>query len=275
MELQGRVAIVTGGGSGIGSALGRALTEAGAKVVLADLDGPRVRAVVEELGRAATVSCMAVETDVTGTAAIAGLIATARDAYGPVDAYFANAGVFGSGGVGDEEGWAGAIEVNLMAHVRAARLLVPDWIERGGGYFVSTASAAGLLTQVGLAPYATTKHAALGFAEWLAVTYGGRGVRVSCVCPMGVDTPLLQNGLEGQGEGRLGARVVAAAGAVLTPEEVAAAVIEGILAERFLLLPHPEVLDLYRRKADDYERWIAGMQRLRAGTESGTAEAPA
>jgi NAD(P)-dependent dehydrogenase (short-subunit alcohol dehydrogenase family) len=156
-----------------------------------------------------------------------------------------------------------------MAHVRAAEAVLPAWLERGEGYFVTTASAAGLLTQVGLAPYAVTKHAAVGFAEWLAVTYGDRGIRVSCLCPMGVETAMYTAGLEAEGEEALGARVVAGAGKILSPDEVADAVLAGVAAERFLILPHPEVLDFYRHKGADYDGWIEGMQRLQAHHQEG------
>ena len=142
-------------------------------------------------------------------------------------------------------------------------MLVPGWLERGAGYFVVTASAAGLLTQIGVAPYAVTKHAAVAFAEWLSVTYGDRGIHVSCLCPMGVDTPMARSGME-----TAAMASVTAAGAMLTPEDVAAAVIEGLAEERFLILPHPEVLEYFRRKASDYDRWLGGMRRLRQASES-------
>jgi NAD(P)-dependent dehydrogenase (short-subunit alcohol dehydrogenase family) len=146
----------------------------------------------------------------------------------------------------------------VRAHIVAARLLVPGWLERGGGCFVVTASAAGLLTQIGVAPYAVTKHAAVAFAEWLSVTYGDRGIHVACVCPMGVATPMLEAGM-----GTAAAASVRGSGDVLAPDDVAAAVVDGLAAERFLILPHPEVLEFFRRKASDYDRWLAGMQRLR------------
>ena len=150
-----------------------------------------------------------------------------------------------------------------MAHVYAARELVPRWLERGSGYFLTTASAAGLLTQIGSAPYAVSKHAAVAFAAWLSVTYGARGVRVSCLCPMAVDTPLLHAG-ENSGDpmGATATAVVKAAGQVLTPEECAEIVVAGLREEHFLILPHPEVLEFYRRKGSDYDRWLAGMRRL-------------
>jgi NAD(P)-dependent dehydrogenase (short-subunit alcohol dehydrogenase family) len=260
VEIAGRVAIVTGGGGGIGGALARQLVAAGAKVLVADLDGDAAAAVVDSLG--AEGAAVAVEADVSQVAEIEGLIGRAEAELGPVGLYFANAGVIGGSDLSDDDDWARTIEINLLAHVRAARLLVPLWLERGEGYFIATASAAGLLTQIGNAPYAVTKHGAVALAEWLSVTYGSRGIRASCLCPMGVDTKMLNAGLDDSSSDGLGARVVAAAGDVLSPEEVAEKVLETVAAERFLVLPHPEVLEFYRRKGSDYDRWIAGMRRL-------------
>ncbi len=196
-------------------------------------------------------------------------IARAEQAFGPVDLYCANAGIGGGLGLDTtDEDWDRAFAVNVHAHVYAARELVPAWLERGRGYFLSTASAAGLLTQIGSAPYAVTKHGAVAFAEWLRVTYGDRGIGVSCLCPMAVDTPLLNAGFEsGDPQGAIATQVVKAAGATLTPEEVATIVVAGLRDERFLILPHPEVLDYFRYKGTDYDRWIGGMQRLRASFE--------
>jgi NAD(P)-dependent dehydrogenase (short-subunit alcohol dehydrogenase family) len=264
MEVEGKVAIVTGAGGGIGGAISRALAEAGAKVVVADLDGAAAEATAAEIEAVRPGAAVAAAADVADSVAIEGLLRTAEESFGPLDLYFANAGVIEGGGLADEAHWGRALEVNVMAHVRAAEAVLPAWLERGEGYFVTTASAAGLLTQVGLAPYAVTKHAAVGFAEWLAVTYGDRGIRVSCLCPMGVETAMYTMGLEAEGDEALGARVVAGAGKILSPDEVAAAVLAGIGAESFLILPHPEVLDFYRRKGIDYDGWIKGMQHLRA-----------
>jgi NAD(P)-dependent dehydrogenase (short-subunit alcohol dehydrogenase family) len=160
--------------------------------------------------------------------------------------------------------WDAILNVNVRAHVIAARQLVPGWVERGEGYFVSTASAAGLLSQIGDAPYAVTKHAAVAFAEWLSITYGDAGVRVSCLCPMGVRTPLLLGGLELAGNEGVGARVVQASGTLLEPGDVAGDVVDAMRDERFLVLPHPEVLEYLRHKGSDYDRWLAGMRRLQA-----------
>ncbi|MFG3620530.1 SDR family oxidoreductase [Nocardia sp. NPDC047654] len=264
MEISGKVAIVTGAGAGIGAALAARLVAAGARVVLADLDEASAARVAEPLGPGA----VAVGGDVAQEVVIRTLIERAEREFGPVDAYFANAGIGGGAGLDStDEQWAAALEVNVLAHVRAARLLVPGWLARGGGYFVATASAAGLLTQLGSAPYAVSKHAAVGFAEWLSVTYGDRGVRVSCVCPMGVDTRLLHGGLvppEHAAEAELAVKAVTSAGAVLSPEEVAEIVLAGVADERFLILPHPEVLKMYRHKGSDYDRWLDGMRRFQA-----------
>jgi NAD(P)-dependent dehydrogenase (short-subunit alcohol dehydrogenase family) len=231
-------------------------------VVVADVDEDGAEAVAASIGdKTRTVGAGA---DVASTDAVRTLIALAETRYGPVDLYFANAGIGGVQGLGAEDAdWARAIDVNVLAHVRAARLLLPGWLERGSGYFVTTASAAGLLTQIGAAPYSVTKHAAVAFAEWLSITYGEQGVGVSCLCPMGVNTNMLNEGLESADDATaLGARVVAAAGEVLEPEVVAARVLEAIAAETFLILPHGQVLEFFQRKANDYDRWLRGMRRL-------------
>jgi len=260
MKVKGKVAIVTGGGGGIGASLAAALLAEGASVLVADLDGERARAAISGLTKSRAI---ALSLDVTDSTALAAAIGTAEQELGPVDLFFANAGVASGAGLGEAAAWDVSIEVNLMAHVRAAQLLVPRWLERGGGYFVATASAAGLLTQIGSAPYAATKHAAVGFAEWLAVTYGERGIRVSCVCPMGVRTPMLESGFDAtEPAGSVAVRTVTAAGAVLGADEVADEIVRAIDEERFLVLPHPEVLDYFQRKGGDYERWLDGMRRL-------------
>src|SRR3954447_3623103 len=193
MELNGRVAVVTGGASGIGRALARRVAADGARVVVADIDGDGAGAVASAIGDVA----VGVRCDVSLDADVGALINRAEDAFGPVDVFFANAGIgSGSGLDADDAVWEASWGVNVSAHVLAARRLVPGWVERGEGYFVSTASAAGLLSQIGDAPYSVTKHAAVGFAEWLSLTFGDRGVRVSCLCPMGVNTAMLNAGLE-------------------------------------------------------------------------------
>jgi NAD(P)-dependent dehydrogenase (short-subunit alcohol dehydrogenase family) len=180
-----------------------------------------------------------------------------------VDLFCANAGVAIGGDPVETPDvvWDRALAVNVRSHVLATRLLLPGWLERGEGYFVSVASAAGLLTQIGSAPYAVSKHAAVAFSEWLSVTYGDRGVRVSCVCPMGVRTAMLEPGHDGALD-ELGSRVVREAAPVLEPEQVAELVVGAIDDERFLVLPHPDVLTYFQRKAGDYERWLTGMRRL-------------
>ena len=261
MDIAGTVAVVTGAASGIGAALAGRLVGAGARVVAVDLDGAAAQRVADEIG------AVAVGGDVSDPSVIAAAVEKAESEYGPVDLYFANAGIPGGLGLdAPDERWALAWDVNVMAHVRAAQLLVPKWLERGGGYFVATASAAGLLTQIGSAPYAVTKHAAVGFAEWLSVTYGDRGVRVSCLCPMGVDTPLLKAGFDDREQ--LAARAVTTSGAVLSPDVVADLVLAALDEERFLILPHPEVLTFYRNKGSDYDRWIGGMRRYQASLQA-------
>jgi NAD(P)-dependent dehydrogenase (short-subunit alcohol dehydrogenase family) len=250
MDLNEKVVVVTGGASGIGKALAQRFAEEGARVVIADLRG------AEEAGD--QVGGIGVTCDVSDEADVGRLIDRAEQEAGPVDLFAANAGV---GGGMMLDGFESALGVNVMQHVYAARRLVPGWVERGEGYFLSTASAAGLLTQIGSAAYSVSKHGAVAFAEWMAVTYGDAGVRVSVLCPMGVNTPMLTGGEEGE----QAAAVVSAAGAILEPEQVADEVMDAIRAERFLIVPHPEVLTFFQRKASDYERWLAGMRRLQAG----------
>jgi NAD(P)-dependent dehydrogenase (short-subunit alcohol dehydrogenase family) len=265
MELSGRTFVITGGASGIGKAMAqRFAREAAHGIVVADLDAEGAERVAAELpAQAIGVGC-----DVSDDAAVGALIERAEDEFGQIDVFCANAGI-GTGSALDapDEVWTRVLDVNLLAHVYAARRLVPGWVERGEGYFVSTASAAGMLAQIGDVTYSVSKHAAVAFAEWLAITYGAQGLRVSCLCPMGVDTPLVRGGLELEGPEGLGARVVAAAGALLPPEQVADDVVAAMREERFFILPHPEVGEFYRRKGDDHGRWLRGMQRLQAQVE--------
>lgn len=265
MEIAGKVAVITGAAGGIGAALAEALLAKGARVVITDLDAERLEATRARLADErdddarddAEDGIAALAGDAADEAHIAALIALAQERFGPVDIYAANAGVGVGADLGDEAAWHAGLDVNLMAHVRAARALVPGWVERGEGYFVSTASAAGLVTQLGSATYAVSKHAAVAFSEWLAVTYGAQGVRVSCLCPMGVDTNLLT---ETGGASAVARQAVLRSGEVLTPARVADDVLAAMAAETFLVLPHPQVLAMHQGKAADRDRWITGMQ---------------
>lgn len=263
MNLDGKISIITGAGGGIGGALAAAFVDAGARVVLSDLNSQPIDELAAQLNERVTGSALAIAGDVSQTDHIVELVSAAEEAFGPVDVYCANAGL--GGGVGldaAEEEWERFHQVNVMAHVRAARVLVPQWVERGRGYFVSTASAAGLLTQIGSATYSVTKHGAVAFAEWLSVTYGNQGVAVSCLCPMGVNTAMLAGGTESDDDVRRNAaRSVTQAGQVLEPREVADVVVEAMAQETFLILPHPDVAEFVRRRADDRDRWLAGMRR--------------
>lgn len=258
MNLDHRVCVVTGGASGIGAALCRAMGAASARVVVTDLDLDGAETVAREVGG------VAFRADVSSSRDLVALVAHVEQRVGPIDLFCSNAGIaLGGGAEVPDEDWDRIWSVNVMAHVRAARLLVPDMLRRGQGYLVNVASAAGLLTQLGAAPYAVTKHAAVAFAEWLSVTYGDRGIRVSCVCPLGVDTPMLRSA---------GAGIDALLRPdAITAEQAAAAILEGIAREEFLILPHPQVREYLRRKWDDTERWLAGMRRLRGQLESGEA----
>jgi NAD(P)-dependent dehydrogenase (short-subunit alcohol dehydrogenase family) len=260
MHLSRRVVVITGGAGGIGSALARRFVAEGvAGLVVADLDAA---AASEMAARLATAGAPAVGVgvDVTEEEQVRDLVAGAERRYGRVDVFCSNAGVaVGEGLAATDAAWQRAWEVNVLAHVYAARAVLPGMLERGEGYLLQTCSAAGLLTAVGDATYTATKHAAVGLAEWLAITYGDRGIRVSALCPQGVRTPMLNDGLA---TGHLGARIVAASGAILEPDEVADAVVAGMAAERFLILPHPEVHGYAERKATDPDRWLASMRGL-------------
>lgn len=264
MRLDGRVAVVTGGAGGIGAALCRRFAaEGAAAVVVADLDAAAAEQVAAGIGPVA----LGLGVDATDEAAVRELVGTVEQRYGRIDLFCANAGVAtGAGLEAPTADWERAWRVNVLAHVHAARAVLPGMLDRGEGYLLQTCSAAGLLTAVGDAPYTTTKHAAVGLAEWLAITYRDRGIRVSALCPQGVQTPMLADGLA---EGHLGARVTAASGRVLTAEQVADVVVAGLAEERFLILPHEEVATYARRKAEDPDRWLGGMRsmarRLRGG----------
>lgn len=268
MQIEGVVVVITGAGSGIGRSLASAFAASGASVVVGDIDVAGANETAKMVRSVGGVA-VGVGADASTTAGIDALILLARNEFGPVDVFVANAGIIGAPGMGDDESdWDRIIDVNLRAHIRAAKVLVPEWLERGSGYFVAVASAAGLLTQIGAAGYSVTKHAAVGFAEWLSITYGDRGIGVSCVCPMGVDTPLL-TGLSESSDpaARMAAAAVTTAGEVVDPERVADLTVEAVRAGRFLVLPHPAVLDMYRQKGSDYERWITGMRRYQSSLE--------
>src|SRR6478735_6664596 len=261
MELPDKVAVVTGGASGIGRALALRFAAEGARgVVVADLNGDGAERVAAEIGDGA----LPFECDVTDPGHADALIGAAESAFGPVDLFCANAGVAVGTDLATPAEWDLAFGVNVRAHIVAAERLLPGWLERGHGYFLTTASAAGIASQIGSAPYAVTKHAAVAFAEWLSITYGARGVGISCLCPMGVATAMLD-----QGGDQLGFRVVKEAAPVLDPAEVAQAVVDGVRAEQFLILPHPEVLEFFRHKAADYDRWLRGMRRLQVRVTAG------
>lgn len=250
MDLKDKIIVITGAASGIGAAMARRFAEAGARhVVCADRDLAGAQAVAADIGGTAAQTDVSVEADITA------LIETVENDIGPIDLFVSNAGIIMSGGaeVPDEE-WQKIWDINVLAHIRAARVMVPKMLARGGGYMLNTASAAGLLAQIGSAPYSVTKHAAVSFAEWLAITHGGEGLKVSVLCPQGVETAMTAN---------IDTSTVAADG-MISAEAVAQITLEGIEEERFLILPHPEVADYIKQKGSDPERWITGMQRWQA-----------
>lgn len=262
MDLEGKHVVVTGAAGGIGKALAERFNAAGANVVLADIDEPGVLAIAAGLNARRSGSALGIRADIGTEVGNLALIQGAKARFGPIDLFFANAGV----GVGTdletpEAVWQTAFNINTHSHRWAAKHLLPDWLARGQGYFCSTASAAGLLSQIGSAPYSVTKHAAVSFAEWLSITYGDRGIRVSCLCPQGVNTKMLH---AGDALGASSTNVVKASGVVLEPVDVAEVALAAIGAETFLILPHPEVLMFLQRKTGDYDRWLAGMRRLQA-----------
>ncbi len=255
MELRDAVVVVTGGASGIGAAMARRFAHEGARsVVVVDRDLRATQSVADEIDGVAELA------DVTDVIALNGLVDRTLAREGQIDLFCSNAGIATGVGLDDPDGvWQRAFDVNLMSHVYAARAVLPGMLERGRGWLLNTASAAGLLTSPGDAPYAVTKHGAVALAEWLAVTYSGRGIGVSVLCPMGVATPLLMDPLAA---GDPGAQAVAASGEILTAEQVADTVVAGLADERFLILPHPQVGTFWAQKASDPDRWLAGMRRL-------------
>ena len=254
MNLHDAGVVITGGGGGIGGALARRFAAEGARVMVADLDGDAAERVAREVGGAAVAGDVASETGVEE------LVSRAKAELGEIDLFCANAGVAPHGGPeAPEDVWARAWDANVMAHVRAAKLLLPEWLVRGRGHFLATVSAAGLLTMLGSAPYSVTKHGALAFAEWLSATYRHRGITVQAICPQGVRT----NMLAGTGTG---GQLLMAASAI-EPAQVADEVMKGLADGRFLILPHPEVAEYYATRATQPDRWIGGMNKLQQKIE--------
>jgi NAD(P)-dependent dehydrogenase (short-subunit alcohol dehydrogenase family) len=254
MPVQGQRVVVTGAGHGIGRALATRLAAEGARVVVNDLDAAAATRVADEIGGHAIAGDAASEAGVTA------LVDAARHHLGGIDIWFANAGIDrGEGLHASEADWAAALDVNVLAHVRAARLLVPEWLERGAGRFVVTASAAGLLTMLGSPTYSVSKHAAVAFAEWLSATYRHRGVVVQAICPQGVRTRMLDNA------GPL--QELLSHDTAIAPEDVAEAMWQALTDDRFLVLPHPEVAGYYANRAAQTDRWLAGMNKLQRRLE--------
>lgn len=263
MELSSKHVVVTGAASGIGRACARRFAAEGARVVVADLSLEPAQSVASEIGG------LAVQTDVGKQADIIRLVERAREEGGPIDLFFSNAGVPGPAGGPDapDDELQLTYEVNVMAHVWAARAVLPEMLGRGEGYLLSTASAAGLLTQVSAMAYSITKHAAVALAEWLAITYADAGIKVSCLCPQAVRTPMLDVALQDP----VGAAPLLAGG-LIEPDDVAGAVVDGLREERFLILPHAEVANYMAIKGTQHERWLKGMRRLvRSAREQATS----
>ncbi len=251
MDIAGKIVVVTGGASGIGRSLCERFAAEGARgVVVSDINAEGVEKVRNSI--AGKTQALGLVTDVSVESDVQALVARALEVFGHIDLFCSNAGIFTPGGeeVSNEQ-WQRIWEVNVMAHIYASRAVLPGMLARGEGYLLNTASAAGLLNQIGSAPYGVTKHAAVGFAEWLAITYGGQGIKVSVLCPQAVRTEMTAGGTGAAG-----------VDGMLEPEQLAQTVIETLATERFLVLPHPEVLTYMQRKTSDYDRWIGGMRRL-------------
>lgn len=250
MELKDKIVVVTGGGNGIGKAMAIRFHEEGAKaVVVADLDGDAAREVASGIGG------LGVQLDVSQEADVAGLVDRVEDEIGPIDLFCSNAGVSCLSNLSTPvEDWQRLWEINVMSQIYAARAVVPRMIERGGGYLLNTASAAGLLNQIGSGAYGVSKHASVAFAEWVSLTHAHDGIKVSVLCPQAVQTAMIAD--------RAAETLSAAVDGVLTPDEVAEAVVAGLKHESFLILPHPQVRDYMQRKTSDYDRWLKGMNRL-------------
>ena len=266
MELRDRVAVVTGGGGGIGEGLCRAFAAEGARaVVVADIDGDAAERVAKDIDAAAEggTRALGLEADAGSEPDVIALVARTEEEFGPVDLFCANAGIIAVGGVEvADEVWERMWRVNVASHIYAARAVLPAMLARGEGYLLHTASAAGLLTQLGSAPYSVTKHAVVGLAEWLAITHGDSGVRFSCLCPQAVATAMAGGARASVGD--TGVESTAGRDGILSPDQVAATVVEGLREERFLILPHPEVATYEQRRAGDRERWLRGMRRVQA-----------
>ncbi|MDH3678536.1 MAG: SDR family oxidoreductase [Acidimicrobiia bacterium] len=252
MELNDRVAVITGGSGGIGRAMGKAFLDEGARtVVLADLDPTGVARAADELG------CVGRACDVTDESDVQALVEATLDSYGPIDLFASNAGAGAEGVLTDaaNDQWQFQWDLHVMAHLYAARAVLPSMLARGEGYLLNTASAAGLLAAIGSGPYTVTKAAAVKLAEFLAITHGDDGIRVSVLCPQGVNTAMAPKSLgDGQTDG------------IIEPDALARVVVDAVREERFHILPHPEVGEYIKRKADDPDRWLRGMRRLRART---------
>jgi NAD(P)-dependent dehydrogenase (short-subunit alcohol dehydrogenase family) len=277
MEITGKVAVVTGGASGAGRALALGLAQRGAAgVAVCDIDAEGAAKVAGEI-EAAGGRALALRADLTREADVQALVSAVTSALGPIGLFFSNAGIIVAGGEeASDDAWSKIWAINVHSHVYVARAVLPGMLSRGEGYLVVTASAAGLLTQLGSAPYAVTKHAAVAFAEWLSITYGDQGIRVSCLCPQAFTSNLFATSRREAGADALpdagagGGSAQAAVDGVLTSEQVAACALDGIATEQFLMLPHPEVATYERRRADDRERWLRGMRRMQARLATGS-----
>lgn len=255
MQFDGKIVVVTGAGAGIGAGLAKCFTDLGAIVVCVDINQTSLTKVAGSLNAHARYC------DVASEASIKTLIEDIETNIGPIDLFCANAGILTLGGFDTpDDDWERIWKVNTMSHVWTARHMVPRMLERGGGYFLITASAAGLLNQPGAAPYAVSKHAAVGFAEWLSLSYGDMGIGVSVLCPQAVRSEMTKGHEES----------VASLDGMLEPEDVAQACVEAITTRQFLVLPHPQVLDYMRLKTSDYDRWLGGMRKLNRAFASKT-----
>jgi NAD(P)-dependent dehydrogenase (short-subunit alcohol dehydrogenase family) len=254
LELSGAGVVVTGAGAGIGAAMARRFAAAGARVVVNDLDAEKAAAV------AAEIDGFAVPGDAASAGGVDALLAAATEWLGAIDLYCANAGVGGPQSLSDEAGWDLAWNVNVLAHVRAARALLPGWLERGRGHFLATVSAAGLLTMLDAPAYSVTKHGALAFAEWLSATYGDKGITVQALCPQGVRTAMMESA------GKAGEVLLAPS--AIEPSDVAETVMSAIEDGRFLILPHPEAAEYYALRAAHPDQWLASMRKLQAAIEA-------